>query len=46
MAIAGFRANLDEPNRSSVARISLAFNPMLIGNFGSAGTFAAGYVAP
>jgi uncharacterized protein (TIGR02466 family) len=35
-----------ERNEAPLPRISLAFNLMLIGNFGSAETFAAGYVAP
>ena len=35
-----------EENRSGVARVSLAFNLMLTGGFGSAETFAAGYVTP
>jgi hypothetical protein len=35
-----------EKNETDVARISIAFNLMLVGNFGSATTFAAGYVAP
>ena len=35
-----------EENRSPVPRISIAFNMMLTGGFGSAETFAAGYVTP
>jgi uncharacterized protein (TIGR02466 family) len=35
-----------EENRSAEPRISIAFNLMLTGHFGSAETFAAGYVAP
>ncbi len=35
-----------ERNESTVRRVSIAFNLMLVGGFGSAETFAAGYVAP
>ena len=35
-----------EPNRSKTPRISIAFNMMLTGGFGSPETFAAGYVTP
>ncbi len=35
-----------EANRASVPRISIAFNLMLTGGFGSAETFAAGYIEP
>lgn len=35
-----------EANRAPVARISVAFNMMLTGGFGSPETFAAGYVQP
>ncbi|MBM3535345.1 MAG: hypothetical protein FJX60_20200 [Alphaproteobacteria bacterium] len=34
-----------ERNEADVPRISIAFNLMLVGNFGSPETFAAGYVA-
>ena len=35
-----------ERNESTVRRVSIAFNLMLVGSFGSPETFAAGYVAP
>jgi uncharacterized protein (TIGR02466 family) len=35
-----------EENRAEVPRVSIAFNLMLTGGFGSPETFAAGYVAP
>jgi uncharacterized protein (TIGR02466 family) len=35
-----------EVNRSAAPRVSIAFNLMMTGGFGSAETFAAGYVTP